>query len=53
MAFQIIAPPIRARLLGVEFQHGFAEAKNINHPLCLSDAGEDFKQAARRTIEPP
>ena len=53
MAFQVSAPAIRARLLRVEFQHGFAEAKNINHPLCLSDAGEDFKQAARRTIEPP
>ena len=52
MPFQISAPPIRARLLGVEFQHGFAEAKNINHPQCLSDAREDFKRGARRTIEP-
>jgi hypothetical protein len=38
MAFQIIAPPIRARLLGVEFQHGFAEAKDISHAQCLADA---------------
>ena len=53
MAFQIIAPPIRARLLGVEFQHGFAEAKNISHAQCLADERKDFKRAARRTIEPP
>ena len=53
MPFQIIAPPIRARLLGVEFQHGFAEAKNISHAQCLADERKDFKRAARRTIEPP
>jgi hypothetical protein len=51
MAFQIKAPAIRTRLLGVEFQHGFAEAKNISHAPCLTDAGEDFKQRARQTIE--
>ena len=53
MAFQKIAPAIRARLLGVEFQHGFAKAKNISHAPCLTDGGEDFKQSARQTIEPP
>jgi hypothetical protein len=53
MPFQIIAPPIRARLLGVEFQHGFAEAKDISHAQCLADARKDFKRAARRTIERP
>ena len=53
MAFQVIAPAIRARLLGVEFQHGFAKAQDISHAPCLTDAREDFKQGARRTIEPP
>lgn len=53
MAFQIMAPAIRARRLSVEFQHGFAKTKNISHAPCLTDAREDFKQSARRTIEPP
>ena len=38
MPFQIIALPISARLLGVEFQHGFAEAKDVRHAQCLADA---------------
>jgi hypothetical protein len=52
MPFQVIAPPILARLLGVEFQHGFAEAKDISHAQCLTDERKDFKRATRRTIEP-